>query len=113
MQTRRNFIKSSLLAGAAFGLASGASVMAGSRDGSASKEKPCKRKPNIVFIMADDLGYGELSATGQKYYKTPNIDSLAQNGIRYNQFYSGSTVCAPSRCSLMTGLTTGDRKSVV
>lgn len=81
--------------------------MAGSRDGSASKEKPCKRKPNIVFIMADDLGYGELSATGQKYYKTPNIDSLAQNGIRYNQFYSGSTVCAPSRCSLMTGLTTG------
>jgi len=61
------------------------------------------RPPNIVFIIADDLGYGELGCYGQKKIKTPNIDRLAAEGIRFTQHYSGSPVCAPSRCVLMTG----------
>ncbi len=64
-------------------------------------------KPNIIFIMADDLGYGDLSCYGQEHFSTPNIDRLASEGMRFTQFYSGSTVCAPARCSLMTGLHTG------
>ncbi|MCH2180113.1 MAG: sulfatase-like hydrolase/transferase, partial [Mariniblastus sp.] len=65
------------------------------------------RPPNIVYILADDLGYGDLGCYGQKKFETPNIDRLAKNGIRFTQHYSGSTVCAPSRCALMTGLHTG------
>jgi arylsulfatase A-like enzyme len=61
------------------------------------------RKPNIIFILADDLGYGDLGCYGQKLIKTPNIDDLARQGTRFTQFYAGSTVCAPSRCALMTG----------
>src|SRR3982751_4525425 len=64
-------------------------------------------KPNIVFILADDLGYGDLGCYGQKLIATPNIDKLALEGMRFTQFYCGSTVCAPSRCSLMTGKHTG------
>ena len=64
-------------------------------------------KPNIVYILADDLGYGDLSCYGQKKFKTPNIDKLARAGMLFTQHYSGSTVCAPSRSSLMTGLHTG------
>lgn len=64
-------------------------------------------KPNIIFILADDLGYGDVGCYGQKLVPTPNIDRLAAEGIRFSDFYSGSTVCAPSRCSLMTGLHTG------
>ena len=64
-------------------------------------------RANIVFILADDLGYGDLGCYGQKQIATPNIDRLAAEGIRFTQFYAGSTVCAPSRCVLMTGLHTG------
>lgn len=64
-------------------------------------------KPNIIYILADDLGYGDLSCYGQKKFQTPNIDRLAAEGMKFTQHYSGSTVCAPSRCSLMTGLHTG------
>jgi arylsulfatase A-like enzyme len=60
-------------------------------------------KPNIVFILADDLGYGELGCYGQKKFATPNVDKLAEQGMRFTQFYAGSTVCAPSRSVLMTG----------
>src|SRR5579872_6077785 len=63
--------------------------------------------PNIVFILGDDLGYGDLGCYGQKQIATPNIDRLAAEGIRFRQFYAGSTVCAPSRCVLMTGLHSG------
>jgi arylsulfatase A len=66
-----------------------------------------RRKPNIVFIIADDLGYGDLSCYGQKYFRTPNIDRIAAEGIRFTQAYSGCTVCAPSRSVLMTGLHMG------
>jgi arylsulfatase A-like enzyme len=64
-------------------------------------------KPNIVFILADDLGYGDLGCYGQKRIKTPNIDKLAAEGTRFTQAYAGCTVCAPSRCALMSGKTTG------
>jgi arylsulfatase A len=70
----------------------------------AQKEKPL---PNIVYILADDLGYGDLSCYGQKNFSTPNIDRLAQQGILFTQHYTGCTVSAPSRASLMTGLHTG------
>ena len=64
-------------------------------------------KPSIIFILADDLGYGDLGCYGQTRIKTPNLDQLAADGIRFTNFYAGSTVCAPSRCTLMTGLHTG------
>src|SRR5712692_8634081 len=62
-----------------------------------------KHKPNIIFILADDLGYGDLGCYGQTRIKTPNIDRLAAEGMRFTQCYAGSTVCAPSRAALMTG----------
>jgi arylsulfatase A-like enzyme len=64
-------------------------------------------KPNIVFIMADDMGYGDAGAFGQVSIQTPNIDKLARDGMVFTQCYAGSTVCAPSRSTLMTGLHTG------
>ncbi|HUX58614.1 MAG TPA: arylsulfatase [Bacteroidales bacterium] len=65
------------------------------------------QKPNIVYILADDLGYGDLSCYGQKRFKTPNIDRMAREGMLFTQHYAGCTVSAPSRSSLMTGMTTG------
>ena len=64
-------------------------------------------RPNIIFIMADDMGYAEAGCYGQSYIKTPNIDQMAVSGMKFTQFYSGSPVCAPSRCVLMTGKHTG------
>jgi arylsulfatase A-like enzyme len=63
--------------------------------------------PNIIYILADDLGYGDLSCYGQKTLQTPNLDRMAGEGLRFTRHYAGSTVCAPSRCVLMTGLHTG------
>jgi len=65
------------------------------------------KRPNIVFILADDLGYAELGCYGQKKIRTPNIDKLALQGMKFTQHYSGNPVCAPSRCALMTGKHTG------
>ncbi|MHA4843413.1 arylsulfatase [Flavitalea antarctica] len=65
------------------------------------------RLPNIVLIVADDLGNGDLGCYGQKKIKTPNIDALASNGMKFSRFYAGTSVCAPSRASLLTGLHTG------
>ena len=64
-------------------------------------------RPNFIIIQADDLGYGDLSVNGQSRFQTPSIDRLAQGGIRFTNYYAGSTVCAPSRGALMTGLHTG------
>jgi len=64
-------------------------------------------RPNIIFILADDLGYGDLGCYGQKRIRTPNLDRMAAEGTRFTQCYAGSTVCAPSRCVLMTGKHTG------
>ena len=84
---RREFLKTT--AAGAVSLAAGAAETAA--------------RPNIIFILADDLGYGDLGCYGQQRIKTPNLDRLAAEGIRVTQAYSGATVCAPSRCCLMTG----------
>lgn len=65
------------------------------------------KKPNIIYILADDLGYAELGCYGQTKIKTPSLDKMAANGIRFTQHYAGNAVCAPSRCVLMTGLHSG------
>lgn len=64
-------------------------------------------RPNMIFILADDLGYGDLGCFGQEKIQTPHLDEMAKKGMKFTQFYSGSTVCAPSRCVLMTGQDTG------
>ena len=64
-------------------------------------------QPNIIFILSDDVGQGDLGCYGQKRIKTPNLDRLAAEGTRYTQAYAGTSVCAPSRVSLMTGLDMG------
>ncbi|MCL4401876.1 MAG: arylsulfatase [Acidobacteria bacterium] len=68
-------------------------------------------RPNIVFILADDLGYGDIGCYGQQQIRTPNIDRLAAEGIRFTDGYAGAAVCAPSRCSLITGLHTGHART--
>ena len=84
-------------------VAAGLVVMA---SGAPSVQPPPSR-PNIILIQADDLGYGDLSAYGQAQFRTPALDALAAGGIRFTQYYAGSTVCAPSRTALLTGLHTG------
>jgi arylsulfatase A-like enzyme len=75
--------------------------------GGETKYSPSASRPNIVFILADDLGYGDLGCYGQTKITTPNIDRMARNGMRFTDHYAGATVCGPSRCVLMTGLHTG------
>jgi arylsulfatase len=93
---RRDFLK-------AIGLGTAAFALPFAHLGCKKKQVP----PNIIYILADDLGYGELGCYGQKKIKTPTIDSLAAQGMKFTQHYSGSPVCAPSRCVLMTGKHTG------
>ncbi|SVB10334.1 uncharacterized protein METZ01_LOCUS163188, partial [marine metagenome] len=64
-----------------------------------AKERP----PNVILILADDLGYGDLGCFGQKTLKTPRLDKMAAEGMKFTQFYAGCTVCAPSRSVLLTG----------
>ena len=66
-----------------------------------------KKKPNIIYILADDLGISELGCYGQQLIETPNIDRLSQEGMTFSNHYSGTAVSAPSRCVLFTGLHTG------
>jgi len=90
---RREFLRTTatLLAGGALARAAGAVEKAAS-------------PPNIILILADDLGYGDLGCYGQRLLETPNMDRLAAEGLRFTQAYAGGPVCAPSRCALMTGL---------
>lgn len=81
-------------------------ISCGTAEKKITKEVPVQ-KPNIVYILADDLGYGDISCMGQKHFSTPNIDQMAKEGMLFTQHYAGCTVCAPSRSSLMTGQTTG------
>lgn len=83
------------------------SVMIGCTTEQRQTFKSSSLKPNIVFILADDLGIGDLGCYGQRLIKTPAIDALAEQGIKFTQHYSGSTVSAPSRCALLTGKHTG------
>ncbi len=104
MQTnhdRRDFLKKSGLCLASLAIPGCKGAEASSNQGQNGKP------PNIIYIMADDLGYAELGCYGQGKIKTPNIDRLASQGMKFTQHYSGNPVCAPSRCSLMTGLHTG------
>lgn len=84
-------------------------LLAGSAAAAAScvREKPKVSPPNIVFILADDLGWGDLSCYGQERFSTPNIDALAESGLRFTQCYSGTTVSAPSRSCFITGTHSG------
>lgn len=94
---RRQFLQQAVIGGAALGMMP-------------SCMKPGKKsanKPNIIFVMADDLGYGDLGCYGQEKIKTPNIDRLASEGMRFTDCYAGSTICAPSRSVLLTGQHTG------
>ena len=100
---RRDFLKSVGAGAAAIGV-SGCAPFAARGD---MPDAGSATKPNIVFILADDLGYGDLGCYGQKVIRTPCIDQMAAEGMRFTDHYAGSTVCAPSRCSLMTGLHTG------
>jgi len=79
------------------------SIGCGPEKSSTSTVEPEPSKPNIIYMLADDLGYGDLSCYGQTHFETPNIDRLAAEGMRFTNHYSGATVCAPSRCALMTG----------
>jgi arylsulfatase A-like enzyme len=83
----------------------GSILVAASSERSAAQQRAAT--PNIVVIQADDLGYGDLSSYGQANFQTPALDRMAREGIRFTQYYAGSTVCAPSRTALMTGLHTG------
>lgn len=77
-------------------------------DGSSQKATP--ERPNIIFILADDMGYGDLACYGNKYIQTPNIDRLAATGTNFTQAYAGSGISSPSRCALMTGKNTGNTR---
>ncbi len=72
-----------------------------------NNKKVVEKKPNVIFILADDLGYGDLGCYGQEKISTPNIDKMASMGVKFTQNYAGNTVSAPSRCALMTGLHSG------
>ncbi len=96
MMDRRDFVRTVGLGAAALGLGSVEGCKMGSR-----------RPPNVLFIMADDLGYNEVGLYGQEKIRTPSIDRIGREGMRFTQHYSGSPVCAPSRCVLLTGLHAG------
>ena len=96
--TRRQFARVAAT-GAAGSLLAGAT-------GRAAAKRP-GRKPNVVFFVIDELGYFELSCMGHKEFKTPNVDRMAAEGIRFTQFLAGASVCAPTRATLMTGKHTG------
>src|SRR5688500_16637036 len=82
-------------------------ALAASLGATTAQQPAAANQPNIVFILADDLGYGELGSYGQQRIRTPRLDRLAAEGMRFTQFYAGSTVCAPSRATFLTGVHTG------
>lgn len=90
-----------------FGLMAGPFMIAGSAACAPALTYAQSAPPNVIFIMADDLGYAELGSYGQQKIKTPNLDRMAAEGMRFTQFYSGHPVCAPSRAALLTGQHTG------
>lgn len=97
--TRRGFLKAAGL--------TAASALLGGCQTQRPRRLAGPGQPNIIFILTDDLGYGDLGCYGQQVIRTPNIDRMAAEGMLFTDAYAGSTVCAPSRCSLMTGVHTG------
>lgn len=100
------FDRRRFLAGGGAALATAAVAGAGPWTAQAAARAP-RRQPNIVLVLADDLGYGELGCYGQEQIHTPNLDRLAAEGVRYTNCYAGGPVCAPSRCTMLTGMHTG------
>ena len=110
MFSRRQFMQNLALAAASTGLAGLARAQGASAPAPAGLPSPSPQgatRPNIIFILADDLGYGDLGCYGQKRIQTPHLDEMARQGMRFTDAYAGSTVCAPSRACLMTGMHTG------
>ena len=101
-ETRRRFMKN-----VGLGLAPLAFYGCANASRWAAQERRKAKPPNIIFIMADDLGYAHLGCYGQEKIRTPHIDRLAEEGMRFTQCYAGAPVCAPSRSVLMTGLHCG------
>ena len=99
--TRREFV---------MGVCAGTAALGLGQPLAAAADNPAGMKPNIIFILADDLGYGDLGCYEQQKILTPSVDNLAREGMRFTQVYAGSPVCAPSRCSLMTGLHNGHNR---
>lgn len=93
-------------------LAAGALLaqQAGAETADKQAQKATPERPNIIFILADDMGYGDLACYGNKYIQTPNIDRLARTGTSFSQAYAGSGISSPSRCSLMTGKNSGSTR---
>jgi len=75
---------------------------------SCASDKKNETRPNIIYILADDLGYGELGCYGQEKIETPNIDALRKSGMKFTRHYSAAPVCAPTRCMLLTGRHSGN-----
>ncbi|MBL8229688.1 MAG: arylsulfatase [Bryobacterales bacterium] len=98
MRTTRREFAAALAAG---GAVAGGTAAGGAAAGGAAAQ--ARRPPNILLILADDLGYGDVGCFGQKQIQTPHLDRMASEGMRFTQAYAGNTVCAPSRCCLMTG----------
>ena len=99
MSSRRQFLTATATTTALAFTAAGVRPAAGAA--------PPRTRPNIVLVLADDLGYGDIGAYGQRLMKTPVLDRLAAEGLRFTEAYAGAPVCAPSRCSLLTGLHSG------
>ncbi|WP_282135257.1 arylsulfatase [Seonamhaeicola maritimus] len=104
MILRKEFIFTAILLCSLFGVSS----CAQKKNDRSSEKVEKKVKPNIIYILADDMGYGDVGVYGQTKIKTPIIDKLANEGIKFTDHYSGQTVCSPSRCSLMTGMHMGN-----
>ena len=104
--TRRHFLRT-VAAGAAFWAAGPARVVQAAAAEASPLEKAKTSRPNIIFILADDMGWGDLSILGQQHFRTPNLDNMAAEGMILTDHYAGSTVCAPSRATLLTGQHTG------
>src|SRR5688500_10129329 len=100
MLSRRTFLQA--------GAAAAASLALGPQAAAAPRRLPRRaQQPNIVFILADDLGWGELGCYGQEIIQTPNLDRMAAEGVRFTDYYSAAPICAPSRCSILTGMHQG------
>ena len=96
---RRDFLKSATVGALGLGLPCWAKAAGANPQGPGAA-----RKPNIIFILTDDMGYGDIGANGGKFAPTPNIDRLAREGVRFTQYYSASPICSPSRVGLTTGM---------